>query len=403
MQPASARLTTRAHLAPLTGLRFFAAFNVLLYHTAPRPAPGSTIALGLLNSGYVGVGLFYVLSGFILSYNYLDAAIEGRLDRRSYLAARFARVYPVYAFALLLALPIFAQWVVQKVGGEGVHGAAKVAASAIANIALLQSWFPITIPQWNAPGWSLSNEAIFYLCFPALARWVGRLGARGIARTLPLLWIAALAVPLIYVLTYPVIGPNDFRGSTNLGDVVDFNPLLRLPEFVIGMLLGRSFLARTAEAATRQARLSGVVATIALALILVTLALSAWLPRPVLHNGLLAPLFAALIFALAAGGGVLGRLLGTAPVVRLGEASYSLYLMHIPLYVYAGWIAAPRGFDTSHPIAFFVGYVVVTIAMALAVLRFVEEPARRAIRRRLSRELTPRDRALVVSEVPADA
>ena len=109
-----------------------------------------------------------------------------------------------------------------------------------------------------------------------------------------------------------------------------------------------------------------------------------WLPYLLCHNGLLAPLWAALVIALASGAGPATRMLGSRPMVRLGEASYALYLFHSPLLGYqqllrgflrlrAPQLTAPAWLQGS-------AFLVVAIALSVLVFRRVEEPARRAIR-----------------------
>ncbi|HVE12493.1 MAG TPA: acyltransferase family protein, partial [Elusimicrobiota bacterium] len=142
-----------AYLGPLTSLRFLAAFHVLLFHGARewlwRPflrAP--EWAQGLLATGYAGVGFFFVLSGFILSYTY-RGRLDGARERREFWRARFARVYPVYALGLLLFAPI------ELLGGRP----GTVAPSALSCVTLTQAWIPAFALRWNTPGWSLSVEA----------------------------------------------------------------------------------------------------------------------------------------------------------------------------------------------------------------------------------------------------
>ncbi|WP_216623207.1 acyltransferase family protein [Corallococcus exercitus] len=94
--------SSRQHLDALTGLRFLAAAHVVAYHvyhlvfTGTEAPPGLH---GLLDSGYVGVSFFFVLSGFILGYNYLERPPDTHEARKAFWVARFARVYPVYALS----------------------------------------------------------------------------------------------------------------------------------------------------------------------------------------------------------------------------------------------------------------------------------------------------------------
>src|SRR3569832_1585964 len=86
------------HLKPLTSMRFFAAMWVVLYHYWPNLDPHTP---ALVSKGYLGVELFFVLSGFILCHVYLQGAGEGRFKYGSFLWARLARVYPLHLATLL--------------------------------------------------------------------------------------------------------------------------------------------------------------------------------------------------------------------------------------------------------------------------------------------------------------
>src|SRR6266404_9023548 len=98
----------RSPLPALTGLRFVAAFWVVLYHFfrplqlgIPMPARIESI----FQSGFCGVGLFFALSGFVLSYVYGDIDSDHPIAKRNFWAARFARVYPIHIVGFVLATP----------------------------------------------------------------------------------------------------------------------------------------------------------------------------------------------------------------------------------------------------------------------------------------------------------
>src|SRR5437899_7700201 len=108
--PGMATLTPKNHFKSLTSLRFFAAMHVLAFHNhldALMDLPGGIRSI--IRTGYVSVSLFFVLSGFILAYTYHGDREGVSFDRRSFLAARLARIYPVYLVGLLLAAP-FVFW-----------------------------------------------------------------------------------------------------------------------------------------------------------------------------------------------------------------------------------------------------------------------------------------------------
>jgi peptidoglycan/LPS O-acetylase OafA/YrhL len=95
-----------AYLNALTGLRFLAAFHVVLFHFRELAlADGPEALYWIADKGYVSVGLFFVLSGFILTYTYADSTHSAPLNRRAFWAARFARIYPVYLLSVVIAAP----------------------------------------------------------------------------------------------------------------------------------------------------------------------------------------------------------------------------------------------------------------------------------------------------------
>ena len=100
-------------------------------------------------------------------------------------------------------------------------------------------------------------------------------------------------------------------------------------------------------------------------------------PFVLLHNGLLVPLFAAAILGLATGHGALARALGSGPARALGDASFALYVLQEPLWLWARRLAGAEG--AASP-AFVVCYVAAAVAIAVAVARGFEQPARRAFR-----------------------
>jgi peptidoglycan/LPS O-acetylase OafA/YrhL len=385
----------RPHLRALTGLRFVAAFHVLAYHGLAPTAQSSWLMRSLVGSGYVGVGLFFVLSGFVLTYTYHDSLRDGTATRRDFLAARVARIYPVYLLSLLVALPpLF--WLVWSRGLRMDMGWLAQITGAYAG--LLQAWDPSKACVLNCPAWSLSDEAFFYLAFlfvlPVVARWdVRRLMIAAVAA-----YALALLAPLLYMALRPDgVVPAVPQPVWQWLAVVKFNPLIRLPEFVLGMLAGRWFLV----VAPSRRRDVGLELGAALALLALLLC-SPLLFYPLVHNGLLAPVFAVLIYALARGAGPLSRVLATPVLVRLGAASFALYILHAPLL---SWIT--RGFRAAGIAPppqpwLFAMFATLSIAVSLLVFAVVEEPGRRFLRRRLTRRRADAPAATVSGMVGAE-
>ena len=363
-------------LPALTGLRFVAVLCVVVYHFGTVRVASAGL-FGVLQSvgqrlstyGLLGVNCFFILSGFVLAYRYIDVMGTLRGSRRAFWGARFARVYPLYAVALLLGCgPLL--W---------YHDAATQRLMRLAflpSAALLQAWVPALSTAWNPPGWSLSVEAFFYLCFPLLVVPIGRLRSRQLVGLVAASWTTMLLAPSALLMLLPAAAhaPGSYWEQ-----IVSYEPVLRLPEFMLGVALGRLWVLRGEPRRTTGGRPHFYPPPWLVGLGLVTLlAYAPRLPFVLLHDGLGDPLFAALIWSLARGKGQLAGLLSRPGTVLLGEASYGVYLLHWPLWMWLQHLGAVPAAPFALP--YFAAYLVLTVALSLLSLRLVEMPARRALR-----------------------
>jgi peptidoglycan/LPS O-acetylase OafA/YrhL len=353
-------------LPSLTAMRFFAAFWVFCFHSFLWMGHSSVIA-DLSSVGYAGVSVFFVLSGFILSYNYLGSDFT----LKEFWAARAARIAPVYWLTLLLGfLPLVRNLMIGRLSPS---------ISVIAAPVFLQSWFPV--PQiWNTPAWSVSTEVFFYIIFPfAIRGFVGPFRRHPVLFGL-LLWLLSAAPTVLYAYFLPE-GKVDIASNHFWLDVVKLNPLVRAPEFLLGVLVGVGFRDGWRIG---WPKLSAAACLVAISLTIVALHNA---PYPLFHNGLCAPLFALLILSVASA----DPWLNWAPLVLLGEASYSLYLLAYP--VGALYSLASENLDFVPPRASVMGFVlyfVLCVASSLIVYTFFEKPCRRRVRAFLSpRTLAP--------------
>jgi peptidoglycan/LPS O-acetylase OafA/YrhL len=178
--------------------------------------------------------------------------------------------------------------------------------------------------------WSLSDEAFFYLLFPFLRKRFLKISLPGLAGLALACWAVSVAMSWTYVLRNPdhlQVIDADVLNAFWL-NAVKFHPFARLPEFLLGMACGAMFLKSRKDAKP------GSSEKLALPLVLAGLAIaatvahfSARIPYTVLHTSLLAPAFAAIIFGFALQPRW-GSPLNWKPLVFLGDASYSLYLLH---------------------------------------------------------------------------
>jgi peptidoglycan/LPS O-acetylase OafA/YrhL len=360
----------RPALPALTGLRFFAALHVVAYH-ALRPVlvDAADPPSRFLANGAASVTLFFVLSGFILTWVY--AGRETPIDRRAFFVARFARIAPVYWLALLLVLPL---GLLARLKGI-VHDPLGPV-SFVLVLTGTQAWIPEAALRWNPPAWSLSCELFFYALFPWLAAALFRVRAPRAVHVGAVAWALGVSLPLLYLALDPDgLGNPRIVDETPWLQAVKLNPLARLPDFIVGVVAGRLFI--------EGLRVPAVLGAAALAAALLA-ASSGWLPGLTLHNGVLAPLFAATLLWLAAPRDRVGRLLSSLlsrrPLLALGEASYALYLLHVPLMMWA--MAGLRQRDLAPRDAATAAFL--AVPLALLVYALFERPLRTAITGRLA-------------------
>lgn len=144
-------------IKPLTSLRMFFALFVFLSHLAfLKETNYVNIFNSIFDEGFLGVSFFFILSGFILAYNYKEKFLIGNISKREFYISRLARIYPVHiATTALVFLLTFAQ------SGKGWE-------YLIQHVFLIQSFFTSEEIHFslNSPSWSISDEMFFYLLFP---------------------------------------------------------------------------------------------------------------------------------------------------------------------------------------------------------------------------------------------
>ncbi len=159
-------------LDALTGLRWWAAFFVFLYHMqvfASLPKPISSVFL----NGYLGVTFFFVLSGFVLTWS-----ARPNVPNSTFYWRRFARIWPLHIVTLALALPVF--YTLGNIS-EGSFLKPVDVGAILLSVVLLQAWNSNTAVFFagNPAAWTLSVEMLFYAIHP----WVSRPFFQGVSRT----------------------------------------------------------------------------------------------------------------------------------------------------------------------------------------------------------------------------
>lgn len=349
----------RENLQTLTSLRFFASLSIVIFHMLGTLVPGSAHA-----SLALGVSFFFVLSGFVLTY----AHSSGALDLPRFYRKRFARLWPLHLFCGLA-------WLAVTQGG-GLDAAWGL--PVVLNAMLLQAWAPVwgIVFALNPVAWSISAEVFFYLMFPLLrGKWLW-----------PILTVTALATACLLVALDAFAPPVNPPWPTppvgtfwSLHAALQF-PLVRLLEFCAGVAAARIFMTRHFATNTLMEATS-VAAIIAFAWwsepLRVVLSHAGWS-----HVGIWASqaggmlVFAAAILIFAHQAGAISRLLQSRALVRLGDISFSTYMVHyivLLAFLKGGWMGSVPPYVRA------AGYLAVVYVTSYLSWRFIEKPSKRWI------------------------
>ncbi|MBX9591853.1 MAG: acyltransferase [Hyphomonadaceae bacterium] len=341
-------LDAKAELPPFTGLRGIAALLVLFFHI--RTPAGMELTFGPADPfsvfGYLGVDVFFVLSGFILSHVY-GQSFSTRLtseNLRSFTVARFARIYPLHVATTILMLLAYA--VALRAGVSPTETSGYELQSVVLGLLLLQEWFGTVAP--NPGSWSISVELLNYIALPFLLFLAARLPRYW---PIPAIIIGALAAQ------WPV-GTNVLHGFA---------------EFVMGC---------AAYYAAKQSKMKWPVPLAGLFFVIPFLAPYV---LPIRGFGLSALCFTATIYFLAQADSrdPFARLCSWRPVIFIGEISYSVYLLQ--WFVWIGWkhVMARLPFFADHPYIMVLCASASLIALSTVSYYYFEKPTRAWLRRTL--------------------
>lgn len=266
----------------LDSLRGICALAVALFH---YPVISDVSADSFVRNAYLFVDFFFVLSGFVIAKAY-----EGRLAapgaKTSFLIKRFGRVWPLHV--VMLGLFVSVSVVKGELGADARHSVPAI----FSNLALIHSLGIHKELSWNAPSWSISVEAFLYVAFMFLARVPGRVWVYGglvLASMAVLLWFAPSGMESTY--DYGV-----FRG-------------------IAGFFTGGIVARLRPRPLHSLGELAVVVAVVAFLMFG--------------QAQILAPLiFGVAVLVFAEGSGAVSRLAKLPPFLKLGEWSYSIYMVH---------------------------------------------------------------------------
>jgi len=346
----------RQEIYPLTGIRALAATWVVLYHMTGDEFKAwphlNYLFAPILRHGYLGVDLFFILSGFIIHYNYAGKLARFRISAiGEFLWMRLARLWPVHAFLLVLfALLIWGQ---RRSGTLPGHPELYTARAFLWNVLLTQSWWIPLKDSWNVPAWSISCEWLAYLVFPFLI--ASRLCTLSARLSAVVATLALVATALICQIMQP---PGATYGVVRIAG-----------EFLAGCALCHVFQTGVINHLPWHHIVSFTIIALLVSFYMV-------LPAFGLGGYCCLPLLGAIVLSLAYQRGFVARLCSTRVFLFGGYLSYSVYMVHNLCFILLKRAGPWSGGERSLFVHLFVTFIA-------SVLLFygVEQPCRKAMRK----------------------
>lgn len=343
-------MTQSKRIEQLTFPRFVSAFIIMVAHTKPSWFVDDAWFNPLFH-GFFAVTFFFVLSGFVLGLSYHDKFKENKTeDIKKYFILRVARIYPIYALAILASMAGDYLYL-NKTYGFG---------TVLLNLSLLQAWFRSDYISF--PAWSLSCEAFFYVIFPFVMIFIRKLSYISVVKNTLYVWIFSLAVITFLVV---VLFPGDLFWH--------LHPLVNAPSFLLGV--GTSVIYRKLSQSETLKFYSGVALAVIVAVVVGQLLSK---PSYAIEMAQVPSFMLFLLFlALMADSHFLVKLFKNKFLVLLGKASYALYLFHT--LTYEVWSREVEKVFTGQSRLLYVAAMMFMITVSILLYKFYEKPMYRLI------------------------
>jgi peptidoglycan/LPS O-acetylase OafA/YrhL len=404
------------YLPALDGLRFTAAMLVAGGHYASNLGEG-ILPQTLMSFTGLGMTLFFVLSGFVIHYNY-QATIPTNGGIRIFAVARFARLYPLY---LMLFVIDFSYTGITAHGACGRAGESNGHWLGLINyVTLTQSWYYAVICKSSlvyqygpvaAVSWSISVEAFFYIVYVGVARLIAQ-KKWSMQKVLCFSAASYVAVVVYLFLCSHFQSEIDRAGLAVFGPVAQaesgyqdsllrwllyFNPIGRLSEFFVGMAAAHLYLMQRSHPAELQPAQASVVTLI---FVVAAVAIHLWLYEVIapgssyigrIASPLYGPVIAIMMYLIVRYDTFCSRGFSNSILVRFGEASYSIYLLHEILPSVFSRLGLVASDQWSRWLMWSGSLLLLAIISRVSYL-YIERPARLVIRARLARKIVQQAR-----------
>ena len=293
-----ARVTNR--FEALDGWRGICACLVVLFHFHGH---SPLYSAGLVRNSYLFVDFFFVLSGFVIAWNYATR-LDSWAGMKRFLVLRLGRVYPLHLFMLLCFVAY--ETIKLIAHSEGAFGGGNAPTGVLTNLLMLQSMGVHDSLTWNGPSWSISTEWWTYVAFALVSAWVGMRNWMLVA--------TAVAAPLLLF----------HLSRSGMDTTFDWGFIRCIFGFALGVACCRMY-----SLVAPLARSPGRVVMTAVECAMVVCVVAFVSEAGTSPMSFMAPfVFAAAVLIFAAEGGAVSRLFHSRTLKWLGTVSYSIYLTH---------------------------------------------------------------------------
>ena len=342
-----------AHHRGVDGLRGVAVILVIIFHSG----------LGWLPGGFLGVSVFFTLSGFLITSLLINECENtGHINLKAFWGRRLRRLAPA-SLVVIVGVVGLASWLSTNIEASRIKGDAISATLYFSNWRFIYSGHSygelFASPSPLQHLWSLSIEEQLYVIVPAVIAGLFALGLR--RRAIGIVFLVAVA------------GSTVATMFTNSHELIYYGTHTRAAELLLGSALACLFGQRIEKLAVNQAKSLSTLYIVPIVGVVVLSRLSS-VDSPWVYSGALTAFAGLSVICLIAAiqAGPVRSFLSWSPLVRVGEVSYGLYLIHWPVIV---WLNSER--VDLQPTALFVLQVIVTVILTLVSYWLIEQPIRR--------------------------
>ena len=353
MTEESRQQASLAHHRGLDGLRGVAVILVIIFHSG----------LGWLPGGFLGVSVFFTLSGFLITSLLInERENSGRINLKAFWGRRLRRLAPA-SLVVIAGVVGLASWLSTSIEASRIKGDAISATLYFSNWRFIYSGHSygelFATPSPLQHLWSLSIEEQLYVVVPVLIAGLFAMGLRRRA--------------IGYVFLVAVAGSTIATMFTNSHELIYYGTHTRAAELLLGSALACLFGQRIEKLAVNKAKSLSTLYIVPIVGVVVLSRFSS-VDSPWVYSGALTAFAGLSVICLIAAiqAGPVRSILSSSPLVRVGEVSYGLYLIHWPVIV---WLNSER--VDLQPTALFVLQVIVTVILTLVSYWLIEQPIRR--------------------------